>query len=125
MATAPKFRTLRPPVASVERKERSASERGYGHYWTTVVAPAVRERDEWLCQMCLKEGGLAHAMAEMASRTLTKNGNVKEPTVDHIIPAHRIPESKFYDEDNLQTLCDRHHAEKTVDDLKKYGAARR
>lgn len=124
MARAPQYRRLRAEVRP-QTREKSASERGYDHYWSTVIAPAVRERDEWMCKMCLNEGGIGLAMEEMASRPRTKNGNTREPIVDHIVPAHRIPKDRFYDMDNLQTLCDRHHAEKTADDLKKYGAARR
>jgi 5-methylcytosine-specific restriction endonuclease McrA len=73
----------------------------------------------------LRQDGLADAMAEMMDRPLTKNGKRLEPIVDHIIPAHVRPESEFYDEDNLQTICRRHHAEKTQADLRKYGAAKR
>jgi 5-methylcytosine-specific restriction endonuclease McrA len=127
VANAPKFRTLRPigNTAGLDRREKSSSERGYGNYWSTVIAPQVRERDEWLCQECLREGGLGMAMEEMASRPRTKNGATREPIVDHIIPAHAIPRNRFYDLDNLQTLCDRHHSIKTANDLKKYGAAKR
>jgi len=41
--------------------------------------------------------------------------------VDHIIPAHIEPE-RFFDEDAVQSLCDRHHAEKTARDLPIYGS---
>ena len=44
--------------------------------------------------------------------------------VDHVIPAHIRPDL-FYDESNLQVLCPQHHAEKTADDLEKWGAAPR
>jgi 5-methylcytosine-specific restriction endonuclease McrA len=65
------------------------------------------------------------AMEEMASRPRTKNGNIREPIVDHIKPAHAIPESEFHNMENLETICDRHHRIKTCDDVKKYGAAKR
>lgn len=123
MARAPQYRTLRQNRTPT--RELAASERGYDNYWSTVIAPAVRERDEWMCQECKRVGGLGLAMAEMASRPRTKTGKVREPIVDHIIPAHARPMSAFYDMDNLQTLCDQHHAEKTAEDLKKYGAAKR
>jgi 5-methylcytosine-specific restriction endonuclease McrA len=126
MANAPKYRRLK---TSEQRqpcvREKSAAERGYDNYWSTVIAPAVRERDEWLCQECLREGGLGMAMEEMMSRPRTKTGKTLEPIVDHIVPAHRRPMSQFHDWDNLQTICFRHHALKTADDLKKYGAAPR
>lgn len=121
---APKrFQLCERPKRNTERISASAA--GYDNYWTTVTAPAVRERDEWLCQQCLREGGLAMAMEEMASRPLTKNGNVREPIVDHVIPAHAIPASRFHDMENLETMCDHHHRIKSVEDLKKYGAANR
>lgn len=126
MAMRPKRRLLPGSTPHGQRQSRfelSASERGYGNYWTTVIAPTVRDRDGWLCQHCLREGGLAQAMDEMANRPRTKNGNIREPIVDHIVPAHAIPRDRFYDMDNLETVCDLHHSRKTQDDLKKYGAA--
>ena len=126
MANKPQFRRLKTTEdRKVASRERSASDRGYGWYWSSVIAPAVRERDVWLCQECLREGGLAMAMEEMLSRQQTKSGGTREPIVDHIIPAHRIPAARFNDMDNLQTLCDRHHVAKSVDDAKKYGVAPR
>lgn len=124
MANSPQYRRL-PNATHAPVREKSASERGYNHYWSTVIAPAVRERDEWLCQECLKVGGLGLAMEEMLSRPRNKDGSTREPPVDHIIPAHAIPRSQFYDMDNLQTLCVRHNAEKAVEDAKKYGVAPR
>ena len=78
-----------------------------------------------MCQECLREGGVALAMEEMLSRPLTKNGHRREPIVDHIIPAHRITASQFEDMCNLETICDKHHSIKSVEDAKKYGVARR
>lgn len=124
MANAPKFRRLKGSEDRKPSRDLSASERGYDNYWTKVVAPAVRERDEWLCQQCLREGGLAQAMEEMMSRSLNKDGSVRQPPVDHIIPGH-ADRSRFYDMTNLETLCEMHNQLKTQSDAKKYGVAKR
>ena len=126
MANSPKYRRLRSSEdRASSSREKSAAERGYDNYWSTVIAPAVRERDEWLCQQCLREGGLAQAMEEMLSRATNKDGSTRQPPVDHIIPAHARPRSMFYDMDNLQTLCCRHNDLKTIEDAKRYGVAPR
>jgi 5-methylcytosine-specific restriction endonuclease McrA len=65
------------------------------------------------------------AMEEMLSRPKTKTGKTREPIVDHVIPAHRIPRSKFHDMDHLETVCDKHHSLKSAEDAKKYGVAPR
>jgi len=127
MAMAPKIRRMHPPAKSKRSDFRkvSASAAGYDNRWSTVTAPAVRERDEWMCQQCLREGGLVMATEEQLSRPRTKNGGFRELIVDHIVPAHVISRERFHDMDNLESLCDRHHSQKTQDDIKKYGAAPR
>lgn len=117
MANKPKYRTLPPrPGNSSAARELTAQERGYTKRWSRV-ASSVRDRDAGLCRMCLDEGGLAMAVESMVSAT-------ERHPVDHIVPAHVRPDL-FFDETNLQVLCPRHHAEKTAEDLKIYGAAPR
>jgi len=113
----------RDPHAGRDNRRRSSSAAGYNARWQRV-AERVRIRDAFLCQHCLKEGGMAAAVAEMQSRPLNSDGTARRPPVDHIIPGHARPDL-FYDESNLQTLCERHNALKAVADQAKYGAARR
>lgn len=140
MARAPKRRQLKKPER--QRQEKSASERGYDWKWTKV-ADAVRERDEWLCQDCLKEGGMCddclknHTMChecvrkgamaiandEMLSRPRNQDGSMRMPPVGHIIPGHKCKD--FYDIANLRTQCDRHNALQREADTATYGSARR
>lgn len=115
MARAPQRRIAPKPT---KRRERSASERGYDWQWSKPngTAAQARERDGWMCVKCVEEGGYVAAVESMTERELI---------VDHIVPAHICGQAKFHDLDNLQTLCPSHHAAKTLEDLKKYGAARR
>ena len=137
MARAPQRRVVARPVSRPERL--SASERGYDHRWSSVTAPAIRERDGWLCQECLRKGGLAQAMAEMMSRPLVgcqkcrgrnssrcplclgSGKHARQPPVDHKIPGHVCGPAKFHDPDNLEVLCDEHNAKKREADILQYG----
>jgi 5-methylcytosine-specific restriction endonuclease McrA len=125
MAKSPQYRRMKGAQERKPTRELSSSERGYDNYWTKVIAPAVRERDGWMCVKCSAGDLFGPVIEEMETRRRNKDGALMALIVDHIIPAHRIPRSKFHDMDNLQTLCAHHHSLKTVDDLKKYGAAKR
>ena len=116
MASSPRYRRLKTTVTHPPRKERTAAERGYDWQWFKV-AKLARERDCQMCQDCIDEGGVV-----LATQTLVEA--TEAHPVDHIIPAHVRPDL-FYDLDNLRTRCPRHHAAKTQEDLKRYGAARR
>lgn len=64
-------------------------------------------RSEWvkinpLCEHCLAEGKTTPA-----------------DVVDHIIP-YEVDKTLAFDGDNLQSLCYKHHSEKTEQDKKKY-----
>ena len=142
MATAPKHRQLKRTVERVDTRRVSASEAGYDHYWTTVVAPSIRERDEWLCQQCLREGGIAQAMEEMMSRPIVTcqqcrgrkrscglcNGtgkHARQPPVDHKKPGHVCTPEEFIDPANLEVLCEAHNQKKRHMDEQRYGSAKR
>lgn len=123
MARAPQRRLLKRSERG--RRELSASDRGYDWTRWKPVADAVRERDEWLCQDCLREGGLAQAMDEMLSRPRNQDGSMRMPPVGHIKPGHVCSEAEFYDPANLRTQCDRHNALQREKDAAVYGSARR
>jgi 5-methylcytosine-specific restriction endonuclease McrA len=125
MANAPKYRRLKSSVDRTHVRERAAPDPRYNTALWRATAAAVRVRDEFLCQMCLKEDGLAEAMAEMRSRRRNKDGSMRESPVDHIIPAHRCDDEMFFDEKNCQNLCVRHNKLKSQRDAKRYGVARR
>ena len=72
---------------------RPASERGYGSAWRRARKRYLEAHP--LCVECMKEGRYTRAT-----------------DVDHIKP-HRGDPVLFWDEDNWQTLCHRHHSEKT------------
>jgi 5-methylcytosine-specific restriction protein A len=77
---------------------RSASSRGYGKAWQKVRKQFLDTHP--LYEGCMKEGRY-----------------VNTTDVDHII-AHRGDPNLFWDQDNWQALCHRHHSMKTdVKDL--------
>lgn len=132
MAPRPQHRRLkRTKQRRVDVRRVSASEAGYDWQWSKPggTADQARERDEWLCCECVRIGGKAFAIAESIRRaarvTTRKDGQPSEMPVDHILPAHVIGPDRFHDIDNLQTLCERHHGEKTDRDQAKYGSANR
>lgn len=69
---------------------RTTAERGYGSRWQTARASYLRSHP--LCRMCDDEGRVTAATI-----------------VDHITP-HRGDQSKFWDTDNWQPLCAKHHS---------------
>ena len=78
-----------------EHKERSgAAARGYGARWQAARKRYLAEHP--LCVRCLAEGKY-----------------VKATVVDHIVP-HRGDPGLFWDEDNWQALCKKHHDTKTM-----------
>ena len=72
---------------------RSANSRGYSRRWQNARKKFLAENP--LCVMCLKEG--KYTAAEV---------------VDHITP-HRGDAKKFWDVNNWQGLCKKHHDLKT------------
>lgn len=71
----------------------SAKKRGYNARWRRYRILFIREHP--LCRECQAEGKLTPTFA-----------------IDHIIP-HRGDYDLFWDEDNHQPLCERHHNSKT------------
>lgn len=72
---------------------RSAAGRGYNRAWQKASKAFLQKHP--LCVQCIKEGRY-----------------VKATDVDHIVP-HRGDERLFWDEDNWQPLCHKHHSQKT------------
>ena len=93
------------PRTARQPDRRPAHERGYDHDWVKIRDERLR-REPW-CRRC-----------ELAGQLVVEN-----VIVDHIIPVHVRPSLRLVI-DNTQTLCRPCHAEKTEEDLKKYGAAR-
>lgn len=77
-----------------DRMRGTAAQRGYDARWRDARLYFLRRNP--LCVVCLKEG-----RAEAAT------------VVDHIVP-HRGDWRLFWDENNWQPLCKRHHDEKTA-----------
>ena len=84
------------------RGRGSAARRGYDRQWEHV-AEERRRLDCHLCQECLKQQRVT-----MSS------------TVDHIIPIYVRPDWRLEIE-NTQVLCNRCHAVKTKEDIRRYG----
>ena len=80
----------------LDRQRPSAARRGYDGRWRKARALFLAEHP--LCADCLAEGRLTHATV-----------------VDHIVP-HRGDRQLFWDQDQWQQLCRRHHDSKTVRD---------
>ncbi len=74
--------------------KRSASARGYTHRWQKVSKAFLKAHP--LCVRCQAEGRY-----------------IKAEVVDHIIP-HKGDKKLFWDRDNWQPLCKRHHDIKTM-----------
>lgn len=68
---------------------KTTAERGYGHRWQEARRSYLRANP--LCAMCNAEGRVEAAAV-----------------VDHIVP-HRGDMAIFWDQDNWQSLCKRHH----------------
>lgn len=77
-----------------ERERSTSTARGYNYRWQKVRRMYLRENP--LCVECLKEGWVIPATV-----------------VDHIEP-HRGDQDKFWNEDNLQSLCESCHNRKTA-----------
>lgn len=73
---------------------RSAASRGYNSAWRKARKEYLEAHP--LCVMCLEEGKYT-----------------KAEVVDHIIP-HRMDMKLFWDRNNWQALCKRHHDLKTL-----------
>ncbi len=91
-----KPKSFRPnPNGSRPRERRpSAAKRGYGRSWQKASKAYLDANP--LCAECERQGTIGAA-------TL----------VDHIIP-HKGNEVLFWDASNWQSLCARHHNEKTA-----------
>ena len=72
---------------------KNASQRGYDAEWRKIRMAFLKQNP--LCVMCMEEGKTTPATV-----------------VDHIIP-HRGDKRLFYDVENYQALCKRHHDLKT------------
>ena len=108
MANAPQHRRLKRSVERELQRQPPAKEMRYHTPRWRAVAAMVRERDEWMCQQCFREGGVAQAIKEMLGRKLKKDG-VWQPPVDHIKPSHLCTDEEFYDPSNLEVLCVAHN----------------
>ncbi len=78
---------------SGDRLRGGADARGYDARWRKARKLFLQQHP--LCVLCQAEGKIVAATV-----------------VDHIIP-HRGDQQLFWDHDNWQSLCERHHNEKT------------
>jgi 5-methylcytosine-specific restriction protein A len=76
----------------------SRHKRGYGSEWEKI-RKVILTRDNYLCAICMKEG-----------RVTTAN------QVDHIISKAKGGTDKY---SNLQSLCEPHHTQKTIEETGK------
>lgn len=81
------------PVAWQSSESKTNSQRGYGSQWRKVRTIALR-RDKHLCQVCLRHGVITPATQ-----------------VDHIKNKASGGDDSL---DNLQSICDSCHMEKTI-----------
>jgi 5-methylcytosine-specific restriction protein A len=86
----------RPPRLPTPENRPNAHQRGYDHRWKKIAADHLGRHP--LCVECLSQVPRRYTAAT---------------EVDHIIP-HRGDEGLRYDRLNLQSLCKRCHARKTV-----------
>ena len=84
--------------------KRRVSAEYHGWYflpiWTKRLRPQQLFREPF-CRECAKQGIRTRATV-----------------VDHIVP-HRGDWTKFCDENNLQSLCERHHSQKTLEEQRE------
>jgi 5-methylcytosine-specific restriction protein A len=78
-----------------ERQRGNRHQRGYGYLWYRI-RDRILKRDNYLCQPC-----------ENNHRITTAS------EVDHILPKAK---GGTDDDDNLQSICKKCHAEKTITD---------
>jgi 5-methylcytosine-specific restriction protein A len=76
----------------------SRHKRGYDHAWVKL-RKTILERDNYLCAMCMSEG-----------RVTTAN------QVDHILSKAKGGTDNY---NNLQSLCETHHTQKTIEETGK------
>lgn len=77
-----------------DQQRGNACKRGYDHRWR--IARALFLQDHPLCVMCSNDGVVVAATV-----------------VDHVI-AHKGNKKLFWDDENWQALCARHHNIKTA-----------
>ncbi|WP_127078394.1 HNH endonuclease signature motif containing protein [Rhodomicrobium lacus] len=110
MPTAPG--TFRPDNQTRDERERERKRefdryrepshvRGYNHRWRKARATYLRSHP--LCAMCWADGVATPATV-----------------VDHITP-HKGDSTLFWDTNNWQALCKRHHDEKTAREDSNFG----
>jgi 5-methylcytosine-specific restriction endonuclease McrA len=93
----PHFLCMEQEQRKAWKDRGSAHSRGYGHAWRKRRA-AVLVRDLGLCQPCLRAGRTTVAVA-----------------VDHVLNKARGGTDST---DNLQSICDACHAEKTMEEAR-------
>lgn len=86
-------------MRAVDARRGSASSRGYGGAWRKFRLQYLAANP--YCAMCEREGR-----------------SVVATVVDHVEP-HKGDRDKFWDEDNMQALCGRCHAAKTLEEARR------
>lgn len=91
---AEKIGTRTDTLKQADARRGTAHSRGYNYDWQ--LAASAFKREHPFCRHCLDEGVYTPAHC-----------------VDHVKP-HRGDEALFWDRDNWQSLCKRHHDQKTA-----------
>lgn len=89
-----KSKRVAPRHQPIQAQRGTTAERGYGYRWQQARAGYLNKHP--LCVECEKEGRV-----EVAT------------DLDHIVP-HKGDMEKFWQRENWQGLCKRHHSEKTA-----------
>ena len=84
-------------------RRATTAERGYGARWQRTAKAFLAHNP--LCAICQRNGRTTLATC-----------------VDHVIP-HKGYTVKFWQQSNWQSLCDRHHSEKTTREDGGFGRA--
>ena len=84
-----------------DQQRGSPTARGYNYRWVQARNAFLRKNP--LCAICATEGIITRATC-----------------VDHVIP-HKSDMQLFWNVDNWQSLCYRHHSQKTMRELNEGG----
>lgn len=107
MPNAPKQHRPRHYKNTKRQDYRKGSrQRGYDSRWEKLRAAHIAEHP--ICEDCWEQDGVV---------------NAESIEVDHVVPIEVAPERRL-DPENLRTRCKAHHQRKTIEDRKRYGAAR-
>lgn len=101
MATAARGASVRRQRAVKRERRGTANQRGYDAQWRRLAA--LHRVAHPLCEHCLRVG-------------VVNAGGSRRLIVDHVIPFQGFDDPLRLDPRNLQSLCHKHHQQKTARD---------